>query len=80
MNATKQAMATAMLGASLLGSGVDLPNFNPVTLHNGVNRVHTLWEEIHLSKAWRKGKTPEEMEAKRKEIYEAAQAALKEKA
>lgn len=40
-------------------------------LMNGVDRMHHPWETVQLSKSQRKGKSPEELEAMRKETWKA---------
>ena len=43
------------------------------TLHNGVSRIRHPWDKINLTKAERRGKTYEELQALRKEKYEEIQ-------
>ena len=56
------AMLAAQMYCALAGRGTS-------RLANGVHRISHPWEKVHLSKAQRKGKTPEELESMRKEIW-----------
>jgi hypothetical protein len=47
---------------------------NPI--HNGVSRDAHPWDKVNLSKADRRGKTYEELQALRKQKYEEAQEAI----
>jgi hypothetical protein len=69
MQKDKAALKLAILGAAIgmLGNN---PGPQP-TIHNGVRRVTETWDRVQLTKAERKGKTPEEIQQLRKEKYNA---------
>jgi len=58
------AMAMGMLGDDPLG-------YSSNRLHNGVQREYHPWDTISLSKAERRGKSFEELQAMRKAKWEA---------
>jgi hypothetical protein len=59
-------LVTSLAMARALARGTDADT----VLHNGVVRVINPWDDVHLSKAERKGKTPEEIQAMRKQKWE----------
>lgn len=67
-------MKSAMLQATMMGMMSGMMGNTPMTfgrphLENGVERTWNPWDTIQLSKAQRKGKSFEELQALRKEIY-----------
>ena len=67
-------LSTYIMAATMMGGLADGFDFgDKITLHNGVNRERHPWDTISLSKAERRGKTPDEMQAARKSKWIAAQ-------
>ncbi len=63
----RAALMTALM-SGLLGGG--MPFEGPSTYRNGVSRVTNPWDRVNLSKAERRGKTYEELQAIRKARWE----------
>lgn len=64
---TATSLQLAMLANAMLYGMHD----SALRLKNGVQRMHQPWEEIQLSKEQRKGKSFEEIQKLREEIYSA---------
>lgn len=65
----KAGMLSALLPLALMG-GLDWPDNR---IHNGSTRQYNPWDTVHLTKAERKGKSLEELQALRKMKWEEKQ-------
>jgi hypothetical protein len=66
--AVKATAMLAMMGAMMMS---DIPlGGKDTTIHNGSTKSYNPWDKIQLSKAERKGKTYEEIQAMKKAIYD----------